>query len=62
MTVHDEGSARSEREAGWRCRKEGSYRELLAEAHAVPTETGRPRPGPIRQFRWSLETGRKARN
>jgi len=62
MAPRDQGSARSEREAGWRCRDEGSYRALLEEAHAVPTETSERKPGPVRQFRWSLFTGRQARN
>lgn len=49
-------------EAGWCCREPGSYHTLLEEAHVVPAETGELRPGPVRQFRWSLETGWKARN
>lgn len=62
MTTGEHGSTRSEREAGWRCLEPGSYHELLQEAHAVPAETVGLRPGPVRQFRWSLETGWKARN
>jgi hypothetical protein len=62
MAAGEKGSARSEREAGWRCSEEGRYHELLEEAHGVPSATGGPRPGPIRQFRWSLATGRQARN
>ena len=62
MAASEQGSARSEREAGWRCREPGSYQALLEEAHAVPTGTGEQKPGPIRQFRWSLATGRQARN
>jgi hypothetical protein len=62
MAGQDQGSARAEREAGWRCRTEGSYRALLEEAHRVPTETGERKPGAVRQFRWSLLTGREARN
>jgi hypothetical protein len=62
VAAQDQGSARSERQAGWRCREEGSYRELLGEAHSVRTETGERKPGPARQFRWSLLTGRHARN
>jgi hypothetical protein len=62
MATHEEGSTRSEREAGWRCREPGRYRALLEEAYSVPAETGKPKAGPIRQFRWSMATGRQARN
>jgi hypothetical protein len=62
MATGEQGFARSEREPGWRCREEGTYHELLAEAHSVPAETGARTPGAVRQFRWSLATGRSARN
>jgi hypothetical protein len=62
VASREQGSRRSEREAGWRCREEGSYRALLAAAHSEPTETGELKPGHVRQFRWSLHAGRLARN
>lgn len=58
----ESGSASSERAAGWHCEEEGSFRELLEEAYAVPPATGEKPPGLARQFRWSLFTGRQARN
>lgn len=56
------GSARSEPQAGWRCREEGSYPARLEKALRIPPGTKDRDAGPARQFRWSLFTGRQARN
>jgi Calcineurin-like phosphoesterase len=58
-----DGSTRSPRGAGWRCEREGRYKELREEARRLEPGTTRANAEPgDDQFRWGLVSMREARN
>jgi hypothetical protein len=58
-----QGSTTSLRDAGWRCKTPGRYKELVEAARALEPGTTRSTAEPgVDQFRWNLVTMREARN